>query len=199
MRSIGRKLKMGLKPFSRQPIENLCSALLNHKIGFQQVRKKSKSNPDWIGEEYVSGDLPEKMLVDIVSESQRNSSIRSVLPQILECISENSITQNVFDLLISYPASRVKENILVELCHKKLPVNMLKTLCSFNCCFECYFELIIALYVDQSYSYTDFQNGIVMFLQSPFQDYLESLLDELKTYHASDDKKNNILSALCNA
>ena len=177
---------------SKNRLENLCVELTSNIAKQWQVYRKCKKNPDWIENNFI-GEISEPIFCCFISKSNKNFLLRSILPYIVDCVIDESITDKIFSLLFSYEHDRMKEQMLISLAHKHLPVHMLKKLCETNKCFECYFELIIRIYKEDSTSADDVKEVMEYFLKSPFSEMIKELLSEMNALNVTNVSKKRLL------
>ena len=151
-----------------------------------------QENPDWIENNFTGG-ISEQIFYTFINKSENIFLLRSVLPFIVDCVTDESITDKIFSLLFSYEHDKTKEKILISLAHKHLPVHMLKKLCETNRHFESYFELVITIYKDNVTSADDIKEVIDFFLKSPFSGMIKELISEMNALNVTDFSKKRLL------
>lgn len=185
---------MGSKNISLRRIEDLCIELMSNIIKQWQVYKKCKRIPDWIEDNYIGG-ISESVFICVINKSKNNFMLRSVLPFIVSCVTDESITDKIFSLLFYYGHHRTKDQVLIALSHKHLPVHLLRKLCETNRCFECYFELAISIYQNDATSAGDVQEVMDYFLRSPYAEMIKELLSEMNALSTTNVHKKRVLEA----
>lgn len=173
-------------------LEHLCIELMSSITKQWQVYRKCKRNPDWVENNFTGG-ISEQIFYTFINKSENNFLLRNVLPFIVDCVTDESITDKIFPLLFSYKHNEVKEQMLISLVHKHLPIHMLKKLCETNRYFESYFELVITIYKDNATSADDVKEAIDFFLKSPFSGMIKELISEMNALSVADFSKKRLL------
>ena len=179
----------------KQQINEFCVQLLSSDDYKKRVYETLIDDPDHIENNYA-GHLSESVFSELILKGNRDNIICETLPLIVDCVSDDSITEDVFELLISFKKKSTRTRLIVSLSHKKLNALMLKKLCLTNTCFECFFELIILMYTDSNYTPDDLHNSIELFLKSPFSDLKKPLFEELQSVKSDDKRKTNVIECL---
>lgn len=183
---------MVLNNTSQKPIESLCDKILSGDSFIKIINEKFNADRNFLEDNY-KGHITEEKFKRIISMSIKNTRLRQLLPSIVDCVSDDSITEDIFDMLYMYQHRRTREDFIISLCHKKLPINMLRILCRTNLCFECYFELAIRIYQSDEFTADDFKTVLHLFFESPYSAMEEELICEIKSYNASSYDKQVII------
>ena len=193
--SIGRRLSVESNNTFQRTADVFCARIIDDKSFRLKVYNIVQHDRDYIKDNF-SGRLSEVLLIKLIIRSYFDQKIREMLPLVVDSISNDSISNAVFKKLRLYKWRKTREDVVVALCHKKLPVNMLKELCRLNKCFECYFELAIEIYSNELHTVAELQEVMCMFLESPFAEMLPELLREMESYKMNDKDKNTLIQML---
>ncbi len=185
---------MGFKPIPPNNLEELCTSFMGYPLFQIQIFRRYRKNPDLI-EDSFSGELSEQVFLHFVQFSTGSFLAKRILPAVVDAVESQSISDPVFDALLTFPDKAVRESLVVSLSHKCLSVRQLKALCATGQCFECHFELAVRQYQDPDATPEDFREAIALFLNSPFAEMRADLWNELKELPCENPKKLAILDS----
>lgn len=186
---------MALSIFFQKDIDIncFCEKILGSKSTIFISNVLLKCNPDWI-QEKCFGNVTPNTLINLIDLSIKNQKAIPILEQILETVSDSSITDTVFERLMEFPISDARCTLLIILSHKKLSEKQLLSLCDVGCAFECFFELAALYYTNSKFSSRIFEDFLLKFLQCKFSEMFNDLIFELSNdFEASNMRKKEIL------
>jgi len=185
-------------PENLKSLNELCRHIIMQTSVGRQMSKAIENYPNLFEDRVIDTTLDADIFLKLYQISLNNPKMSFLLYRIVDILHENSCSNEVLQLLTSYPDVHFRERFVIALSHKKMPVEMLKKLCETNICFECFFELIILQYANDEFSKEDLKNSIAQFLNSPFKEMWPDLVFELKKIETNRDKITLVSHIYCN-
>lgn len=148
-------------------LTSLCNNLLNSKYMTFYCNCRLNHNSNWIANNF-QGVVSEKIFLRFLDDSVKSHRKQRLLVAMVDMLEAPSITNAIFDSIMNYPITTVRDAMDVCLCHKRLNESQLRTLCYTGNHFECFFELSQMYYSNDNYSLEDVISISNQFKNGPF-------------------------------
>ena len=116
--------------------------------------------------------VEEPILIRFIYHTLLHKKAKEVLCDVVNLLSNKSITRTVFHMLLYYPDESIRTDVLVILAHMNLTLYQLRVLCETEVTFECFYTLGEKLYLDEKVPVNKFEGFIEFFSHSKFKDHL---------------------------
>ncbi len=123
-------------------------------------------------------EIPENILIQYIYITVVRKKYRKMLNDVIEALSDSSVTETTFNMLYYYPERECREQVCISLCHMKLNYRQLYLLCQTELTDECYYTLGEQLYWDNDISVQEYDNFMKFFSESKFREHIPFLVHD---------------------
>ena len=125
-------MRSSAKYFLYNNLDSVLLSVMNHKISMPKL-KSYLATIDSLFE------VSEPIFLKFIQFSEKQDS--DALVALIEQISSQSVTDQVFWALLMYPDQTVKNRLIASLSHLSLSVSQLFILCQYGLTFDCFYSL----------------------------------------------------------
>lgn len=152
-------MRSSAKYFLYNNLDSVLLSVMNHKISMPKL-KSYLATIDSLFE------VSEPIFLKFIQFSEKQDS--DALVALIEQISSQSVTDQVFWALLMYPDQTVKNRLIASLSHLSLSVSQLFILCQYGLTFDCFYSLGELLYADNRINCTTYELFLRFFENSRF-------------------------------
>jgi len=142
-------------------------------------------------------DLPQKgfywVSEDTLLEFFNKYNDDAIIISVLELLSDDVITDRVFELLTQKLTGEMRSEVIILLGHFNLKDSQLLYLCKEELSFECYYTLGERLYKNPYISEKEFYEFMQFFSKSKFKDHIKYFCEDYLNRETSNIKENVIV------
>lgn len=177
-----------------QNLEHIARSLLDGTLAPEELERNIESDPCWT-EKNSGSPISAETLTELVRASYSERRLWSVLAELTDAVVAASVSDAAFDAMLRHPNEDTRQQLIINLSHKRLTEVQLRILCDEQPAFECFFELAILYYAEKEHSLEKFAAIVHEFARSKHSYLLPELISELTADHtaSSDDKHEYLL------